>query len=128
MHRGYRSRVDGGARAHRCGAGNIDTGMSLLERAAEAAPEDSWVQSALGRALGDRLLDARGDREARSVASTAGVDPNRKLIERDDIDIVDVSSPGNEHLPMALDAAKAGKTVFCEKPLGNTLDEVFVEE
>jgi predicted dehydrogenase len=47
----------------------------------------------------------------------------RKLIARDDIDIVDISSPGNEHLPMALAAAEAGKTVFCEKPLGNTLDE-----
>jgi predicted dehydrogenase len=47
----------------------------------------------------------------------------RKLIERPDIDIVDVSSPGNEHMPMAIAAAQAGKTVFCEKPLGNTGDE-----
>ncbi len=47
----------------------------------------------------------------------------RKLLARDDIDIVDISSPGNEHLPMAIAAAQAGKTVFCEKPLGNTLDE-----
>jgi len=47
----------------------------------------------------------------------------RKLLERDDIDIVDICSPGNLHLQMALDAAAAGKTVFCEKPLGNTLDE-----
>jgi predicted dehydrogenase len=30
---------------------------------------------------------------------------------------------GNEHLPMVLAAAQAGKTVFCEKPLGNSLDE-----
>jgi predicted dehydrogenase len=46
-----------------------------------------------------------------------------KLIARDDIDIIDVSSPGNEHLPMAIAAAQAGKTVFCEKPLGNNLGE-----
>jgi len=47
----------------------------------------------------------------------------RKLIDRPDIDIIDVSSPGNEHLPMAIAAAQAGKTVFCEKPLGNNLNE-----
>ncbi len=46
-----------------------------------------------------------------------------KLIARSDIDIIDISSPGNEHLPMALAAAQGGKTVFCEKPLGNNLDE-----
>ncbi len=47
----------------------------------------------------------------------------RKLIERDDIDLVDVSSPGNMHAPMAIAAAQAGKHVFCEKPLANTLEE-----
>ncbi|PQV63916.1 putative dehydrogenase [Abditibacterium utsteinense] len=44
----------------------------------------------------------------------------RKLIDRPDIDIVDISTPGNEHKEMAIYAAKAGKTVFCEKPLGNS--------
>ncbi len=47
----------------------------------------------------------------------------RKLIDRPDIDIVDISTPGNEHREMAIYAAKAGKTVFCEKPLGNTFDD-----
>ena len=44
----------------------------------------------------------------------------RKLIDRPDIDIVDISTPGNEHREMAIYAAQAGKTVFCEKPLGNS--------
>lgn len=47
----------------------------------------------------------------------------RKAIDRPDVDIVDISTPGNQHLPMALYAAQAGKTVFCEKPLGNNSDE-----
>ncbi|MCS6861570.1 MAG: Gfo/Idh/MocA family oxidoreductase, partial [Abditibacteriales bacterium] len=41
----------------------------------------------------------------------------RKLLERDDIDLIDISTPGNMHAPMAIAAAQAGKHVFCEKPL-----------
>ncbi len=47
----------------------------------------------------------------------------RKLLARKDIHLVDVSSPGNMHAPMAIAAAQAGKAVFCEKPLANTLSE-----
>lgn len=47
----------------------------------------------------------------------------RKVIERDDIDIVDICTPGEAHAEQAITAAEAGKVVFCEKPLGNTLDE-----
>lgn len=47
----------------------------------------------------------------------------RRVIERDDIDVVDISTPGNLHHPMALAAAAAGKHIICEKPLGNTLAE-----
>lgn len=47
----------------------------------------------------------------------------RKLIDRPDIDIVDISTPGNEHKEMAIYAANAGKTVFCEKPLGNSFSD-----
>jgi predicted dehydrogenase len=47
----------------------------------------------------------------------------RKVMERKDIDVVDISTPGNLHHPMALAAAKAGKHIICEKPLGNTLAE-----
>lgn len=39
------------------------------------------------------------------------------------IDIIDVSTPGDSHCEIACAAAEAGKIVFCEKPLGNTLPE-----
>lgn len=45
------------------------------------------------------------------------------LIGRDDIDLVDVSTPGYMHKEVVLAALKAGKHVYCEKPLANTLDE-----
>jgi predicted dehydrogenase len=47
----------------------------------------------------------------------------RKVIENPEIDIIDVSTPGNSHAEIAIAAAKAGKAVFCEKPIGNTLAE-----
>lgn len=46
-----------------------------------------------------------------------------RLVERDDIDLVDVSTPGNTHYDIVLAALDAGKHVLCEKPLANTLDE-----
>ena len=45
------------------------------------------------------------------------------VVARDDIDIVDISTPGHLHAEMALAVAAAGKHVVCEKPLANTLDE-----
>jgi predicted dehydrogenase len=44
-----------------------------------------------------------------------------KLIARDDIDLIDITSPNNQHVEMAVAAAKAGKNVFCEKPLATNL-------
>lgn len=47
----------------------------------------------------------------------------RRVIEDPAIDIVDVATPGDSHCEIACAAAEAGKIVFCEKPIGNTLDE-----
>jgi predicted dehydrogenase len=47
----------------------------------------------------------------------------REVVERDDIDLVDISTPGDSHAEIAIAAARAGKAVFCEKPLANTLAE-----
>lgn len=41
----------------------------------------------------------------------------KKLLARDDIDMVDITSPSNLHKEMAIAAAEAGKHIFCEKPL-----------
>jgi len=45
-----------------------------------------------------------------------GYDDFRKLLERDDIDAVVISTPDHWHVPISLAALAAGKDVFCEKP------------
>lgn len=45
----------------------------------------------------------------------------RKVIQRKDIDVIDISTPNYLHYPMVLAAAAAGKHIICEKPPGNTL-------
>jgi predicted dehydrogenase len=45
------------------------------------------------------------------------------LVARDDIDLVDICTPGDTHAEIAIAALDAGKHVLCEKPLANTVDE-----
>jgi predicted dehydrogenase len=47
----------------------------------------------------------------------------KRLIERDDVDLVDVCTPGSSHAEISIAALKAGKHVLCEKPLANTVEE-----
>jgi predicted dehydrogenase len=65
-------------------------------------------------------------RNAEAVAEAAGrlgwqesATDWREVVARDDIDLVDVSTPGDSHAEIAIAAARAGKAVLCEKPLGN---------
>jgi predicted dehydrogenase len=47
----------------------------------------------------------------------------RTVIERKDIDAVDICTPGDSHAEIAIAAVRAGKAVLCEKPLANTAIE-----
>ncbi|MDX3244057.1 Gfo/Idh/MocA family oxidoreductase [Streptomyces sp. ME18-1-4] len=50
----------------------------------------------------------------------------RALIARDDIDLVDICTPGDSHAEIAVAALAAGKHVLCEKPLANTVEEAEI--
>src|SRR6218665_2851989 len=47
----------------------------------------------------------------------------RAAIERDDIDNVDIVTPGDSHAQIAIAALNAGKHVLCEKPLANSVTQ-----
>src|SRR5215813_12309553 len=47
----------------------------------------------------------------------------RKLVEREDIDLIDIASPNNTHAEIALAAAAADKMILCEKPLAMNAPE-----
>jgi predicted dehydrogenase len=47
----------------------------------------------------------------------------KKLVHRDDIDVVDICTPNNQHHEIVIGTAEAGKNIFCEKPLAKTLGE-----
>jgi predicted dehydrogenase len=49
----------------------------------------------------------------------------RKLVERDDIDLISIATPNFLHKEIAVQAAKNGKHILCEKPLANNLGEAI---
>ena len=68
--------------------------------------------------------DTAGVSEAAETLGWEGYETDyHALIARPDIQLVDVSTPGDSHKDVVLAALKAGKHVLWEKPLANTLDE-----
>ena len=93
----------------------------------------------LNNVVADRVrVEALCDLDTPQAAACADLFPHdvrifddyRKLLEIDEIDAVLISTPNNTHKQIALDAFAAGKHVFCEKPLANTLgdcDEIITQ-
>jgi myo-inositol 2-dehydrogenase/D-chiro-inositol 1-dehydrogenase len=74
-----------------------------------------------------KAVAARNQERVKAFAANWGYESYetdwRKLIDRKDIDVIDIASPNDTHQEIALAAAKAGKMVMCEKPLGRSAAE-----
>jgi len=68
-----------------------------------------WAEQAVDRKYGKKVCTAYTD--------------FRELCAREDIDAVAVASPDHWHVPLALAAVRAGKDVYCEKPLGVSVEQ-----
>ncbi len=69
-----------------------------------------------------KTICARSGDRAKSFAAQWGYESFetdwRKVVDSKDIDLIDIASPNDTHFEIAIAAAKAGKMVMCEKPLG----------
>ena len=74
-----------------------------------------------------KAICARDKARAEAFASKWGYESIetdwRKLVESPEIDLIDIASPNDTHAEIAIAAAKAGKAVMCEKPLGRSAAE-----
>ncbi len=74
-----------------------------------------------------KVICGRNEERVRAAAEKYGFEEYdtdwQRVVARDDIDLVDVSTPGNLHAPISIAAARNGKIVLCEKPLANSLQE-----
>ena len=73
-------------------------------------------------------LCGRNEDKVKAAAERFGFDSYETdynaLIARGDIDLIDIVTPGNSHVDIAIKAAQAGKMVICEKPLANSVSAV----
>jgi predicted dehydrogenase len=78
---------------------------------------------------GDIVAVCDVDRHVRDQAKAAfgstaqSFEDYRDLLARKDIDVVTIGTPDHWHTKMVIDACRAGKDVYCEKPLTLTIDE-----
>ncbi len=74
-----------------------------------------------GREYGKRIVNEfYAKKEGKDPASANYCDTYedfREVLARDDIDAVNISTPDHWHAVMAIDAARAGKHIYCQKPM-----------
>ena len=100
-----------------CGTVGSEVARLLTEQAAD-------LEARVGRRLDlVGIAVRRLNRERPGIDPALFTDDAAALVARDDVDLVDVCTPGDTHAEIAIAALEAGKHVLCEKPLANTVEE-----
>ena len=87
------------------------------------------VITLIAQTYGDVVAIADVDRHVREQAragfgSTPAIyEDYRELLDRKDVDVVMIGAPDHWHVKMAIDACRAGKDIYVEKPISLTIDE-----
>ena len=95
------------------------------------AHSQAWrnVASFFDLPLRPRMAAICGRGQAAVAAAAAGLGwpawetDWKRLVQRDDVELVDVCTPGSSHAEISIAALEAGRHVLCEKPLANTVEE-----
>ncbi|WIE55923.1 Gfo/Idh/MocA family oxidoreductase [Curtobacterium sp. MCBD17_003] len=114
------SSVDGTIRVAMIGHGFMGAAHSQAWRTAPVVAD-------LPRSVRRSVVVGRDAARAAAAADRLGWESSatdwRDVIARDDIDLVDICTPGSSHAEIAVTALEAGKHVLCEKPLANSVAE-----
>ena len=79
---------------------------------------DSWRLASAQKQVNDHYSQQKGV----TYNGCAAFDDYREVLQRPDIDAVMIATPDHWHIPMAVDAVRAGKHISLEKPLGTCID------
>lgn len=100
-------------------------GYKFMGRAHSTAYRQVWPFFRPGLKPIMKAICGRNEAAVRQAADSLGWQTYEtsweQLVNREDIDLIDICTPGDSHRDIAVAAAQAGKHVFCEKPLANSL-------
>ncbi|MCJ7667090.1 MAG: Gfo/Idh/MocA family oxidoreductase [Anaerolineae bacterium] len=102
-------------------------GYGFMGRAHSTAYRQVWPFFRPGLKPVMKAICGRNEAAVRQAADSLGWETHEtsweQLVNREDIDLIDICTPGDSHRDIAVAAAEAGKHLFCEKPLANSLGE-----